>query len=390
MRILILSASYSPVLGGLQTATRALARHLVEKGQRVVVVTNRYPRSLPPQETIDGVSVRRWLFLTPGLEHLRRGRPDLLAASSYFYPATLHQLGRLMGDFQPDVVNVHFPDNQIPHVLWARRRFAFRLVVSLHGNDVERWSSMETRTDAGSTGFKSLLRDADAVTACSRYLLRQAAKVESSITPKAHVIHNGIDLERFEDRSCYPHPRPYLLAYGRLVYQKGFDLLVRAFAQIAPMYPDLDLIIAGEGAERNELERLSAQSGVGSRVYFQGRASQPEIIRLLNGCRLVAVPSRHESFGIVALEALAAGRPVLATRVGGLPEVTEGAPVNLVEPAVEDLVAGLNEMLSETPFSGGRAPRSRISTASWPEVAERYLQLYSQLVSPERVLCSAV
>ena len=169
----------------------------------------------------------------------------------------------------------------------------------------------ETRRNAGSRGFNVLLRNADAVTACSRYLLGEAVKFENSIAPKALVIHNGIEPERFDDTSPYPHPRPYVLAYGRLAFKKGFDLLVRSFAKIATSRPNLDLVIAGEGEQRSALERLSARSGIGGRVYFYGRASQPEIIRLLNGCRMVVVPSRQEPFGIAALEALAAGRPVL-------------------------------------------------------------------------------
>jgi glycogen(starch) synthase len=384
MQILILSASYTPVLGGLQTVTRALARHLAEKGQDVVVVTNRYPRSLPERETIDGVPVRRWLFLTPALEYLRRGRPDLLAASFHLYPTALNRLGQLMREFRPDVMNVHFPDNQIPHVLWARRRFRFRLVVSLHGDDVERLISEEpySAADAASTGLKTLLREADAVTACSHHLMREAAKLEASVTGKMHVIHNGVAVERFQDQSHYPHPRPYVLAYGRLVYKKGFDLLVRAFARIALTYPNLDLIIAGEGEEKGELEKLTAQSGISGRIYFYGRASELEIVRLLNGCRMVAVPSRQEPFGIVAIEALAAGRPVLATRVGGLPEVTNGAAVSLVEPTVEGLVAGLNEALcAERVCSVTDPVQPRQKLRSWGEMTDDYMRSYAQQVT---------
>src|SRR3954451_16666140 len=92
MRILLLSNSYPPVLGGLQTVAHAVARHLVGRGHQVQVVTNRYPRSLPEYEVIDGVPVHRWLFLTPRWTTLRQGRADLLLASLYCYPSTRRRL----------------------------------------------------------------------------------------------------------------------------------------------------------------------------------------------------------------------------------------------------------------------------------------------------------
>src|SRR5262249_6683038 len=119
----------------------------------------------------------------------------------------------------------------------------------------------------------------------------------------------------------YPHRRSYILAFGRLIYKKGFDLLLTAFAQIAPRYQEVDLILAGEGEERDALRAQAQQSGLEGRVHFFGRATPEEVVRLLNGCLFVAVPSRIEPFGIVALEALAAGKRVLATRVGGLGEL---------------------------------------------------------------------
>jgi glycosyltransferase involved in cell wall biosynthesis len=391
MRILVVSASYFPVLGGLQTAARALARRLAEEGQQIVVVTNRYPRSLPESEVVDGISVQRWLFLRPDMESVLRGRPDLLAASLYFYPATLDRLRRLLQEFKPDVLNVHFPDGQISHVLWARQQFKFRLVVSLHGNEVERWSLVETHRGRGSARLQAILREADAVTACSRYLMSQAMHLESSIGHKAHVIPNGIDHERFLDQSYYGHPRPYILAYGRLVYKKGFDLLLRAFAQIADRHPEFDLIIAGEGEDGKQLQSLSAQYRIAHRVYFYGCASQPEIICLLNGCRLMAVPSRHEPFGIAALEAIAARRPVLATCVGGLPEVAASGPVRLVEPTVEGIAVGLSEMLNsrtQFPIASSRRPDVDVSVTSWREVARQYLQVYAGLKTNEYALCA--
>ena len=90
MRVLIVSASYYPVLGGLQTVVHQLALGLMHQGHEVRVVTNRYPRQLSRREIFQGVSITRLLFLKPGLDLLKRRRPDLFLASLFLYPFTLN------------------------------------------------------------------------------------------------------------------------------------------------------------------------------------------------------------------------------------------------------------------------------------------------------------
>ena len=368
MRFLLVPNTYHPILGGVQTVTHNLAQNLHKSGHDVQVVTNRYPRSLPREEVVDGVSVRRLLFLSPAADTLKRGRADLFLASFYFYPSSLWRLRNLMRRFRPDVVNVHFPDHQNLFVLALRREFKFRLVVSLHGDEIER--SVPAR------GLRSMLCAADAVTACSQHLLEQAIRLEPSIAAKAHVVHNGIDPKRFVDKNQHLHPRPYAFAFGRLTHKKGFDLLLNAFAQTAAR--EIDLIIAGDGEEQRALKQQAQQLGLESRVHFRGQANPDEVVRLLNGCRFVVVPSRSEPFGIVALEALAAGKPLLATKTGGLAEFLTGVeetvsspPVMLVKPDADDLATGLRLIFALSrngSKSGYRIPDSY----SWEHVARCY------------------
>jgi glycogen(starch) synthase len=405
MKVLILPSSYLPVLGGVQTVAHALARHLVQAGHATWVVTNRYPRTLPARETIDGVLVRRWHFLKPDLDQLRRRRLDLFLASLYFYPAALVRIARLMELFRPDVVNVHFPDAQIPLVLHLRRRFDFRLVVSLHGYDIERFTGEDTqpkeRVENDSRALKILLNEADAVTACSHSLLTKAGRLVPSAVDKGTAVYNGIDPARFQNKMAYTRFQPYVLAFGRLTHGKGFDMLLEAFSQLEPGFRRVNLILAGEGPERSALQAQAERLGLDGRVYFFGKATPEEVVRLLNGCQFVVVPSRVEAFGIVALEALAAGKRVLATRVGGMAEFLteichlkpslnctnstngEGVPWHceatamLVQPSVAGLVGGLRKWLS--PKSAAVAPASVdaqiLEEYRWERVAQRYEQV---------------
>ena len=389
-RILIFSSSYVPIVGGLQSVAHNLAKQLLTRGHDVRVVTNRYPIALPPREVIDRVMVDRVLLLPASIDYLKRRRLDLFLASLYYGPKSHWRLANIFSEFRPDVVNVHFPDGQVDAVLKLRKRFGFRLVVSLHGDDVERFTNdaSENGSQGSLSRFKAILRAADAVTAVSRDLLDKAIRIERAIAGKSHVIHNGIDFKRFAERACHDHPRSYLLAAGRLVYKKGFDLLIDAYARCQSNNRS-DLIIAGGGEEREALERQVERLGLRDKIYFFGQASSDEVVKLMNGSLGVVVPSRQEPFGIVALEALAAGRPVLATKTGGLQEVLtdlsndcrSNGPasghgdrrVMLVEPTTEGIRSGLLEM-----FKGRPCPRETGGIPkkyAWPQVARRYEEL---------------
>lgn len=394
MRILLVPNSYDPIVGGVQTVTHSLAKNLLKSGHEVQVVTNRYPRSLPDREILNGIIVRRLLFLSPQLSSLRRGRADLFLASFYYYPSSLWRLRNLMRHFQAEVVNVHFPDHQINFVLALRKRFDFRLIVSLHGHEIERVtlnnSDEERKTLKSSVAVQQLqliLREADVVTACSQNLLDKAIALEPSIAAKSQVIHNGVDPKRFIDKSPHFHPRPYALAFGRLTHKKGFDLLLDAFARAGAVARGIDLIIAGNGEEQSALKDQAKQLGLQGRVHFRGQATQEEVVRLLNGCLFVVVPSRYEPFGIVALEALAAGKPLLATKAGGLTEflteftenevrseASDPKPlVVLVNPNSEELANGFRQMCELSRNDSNETGHYRLSDKySWEHVARRY------------------
>jgi glycogen synthase len=382
MKLLLISPSYAPVLGGLQTVTHQVAQALANKAHEVKVVTNRYPRSLPAEEVHDGVPVQRWPFFDSFGEALGRGRVDLALASGYYNPAATARLSRLLTSFRPDVVNLHFPEPRLGFVLKALRRSPVRLVVSLHGDDIERWFRGDASSSPQLDPVRELLRAADAVTACSRYLLTRALALEPSISSKAAVIHNAVESSRFLDRQAHRHPRPYVFAYGRFTYKKGFDLLLQSFASVGRRFPEVDLIVAGVGEQTEELVRLRAALRLEDRVVFYGRASPEEVVRLLNGCCLTVIPSREEPFGIVAVEALASGGPVVVTRVGGLPEVAAAAAASCVgeapaihwaNPEPSDLERAMVEALSQPPTRRARAPV--LPGFSLPEMTRSYQQV---------------
>jgi glycosyltransferase involved in cell wall biosynthesis len=336
---------------------------------------------LAATEEIDGMRVDRLLFLATRWRDLKRGRVDLWAASLYYSPATQRRLQRLLDEFQPQVVNIHYPESQTPFLQRHLASSRFKVVASLHGFEVERWFAtghLVTSLDPDFLALRNLLRRADVVTACSKHLLQQAIQIEPEIEAKGYVTYNGVDLDRFKSRVCYSHPRPYILAYGRLSHQKGFDLLIRAFATTTSADSEIDLIIAGEGEDAGLLKQLVGELGLGTKVIFLGRATGEQVVQLLNGALFVVISSRWEPFGIVALEAMAAGKRIVATRVGGLTEFVEGTVNRLVPPTVEGIAEGIRESLGWNGNEDGadRLNREQAARFTWDAAVERYLTVY--------------
>lgn len=347
------------------------------------MVTSRYPRSLPRNEIREGIPVHRYLFLLPAFDHLKAGRVDLLLASLFAGPLTLFRLHRLLRSFQPDVVNVHFPLAQNAFVLWLRRIRPFPLVVSLHGDEILSWFGTGARPFRGleqiESGFarsprarrlRTILKECDAVTACSRWLLNKGSVLEPSVLDKGIAIHNGIDPTRFSGQTESLRERPYILALGRLTALKGFDLLLTAFAGLAGSYPGIDLVIGGDGAEQPELVRQATSAGIAKRVFFPGRLDPKAVVQYLNGCLFLVVPSRCEAFGIVALEGLAAGKPVLAADAGGIAEIPG---IRIVQPDAESLREGMTGLLNHPPVPVALPVPDGFR---WPSVAQQYLAVY--------------
>jgi glycosyltransferase involved in cell wall biosynthesis len=204
-----------------------------------------------------------------------------------------------------------------------------------------------------------------------------------SFGDRASVIYNGIDPADFETAPAYASSQPYILGIGRLVPQKGFDILLRAFAQAR--LNGRKLIIAGEGGERAALEGLAGELGLSDRVEFFGRADRAAAASLFRGCDFFVLPSRQEPLGIVNLEAMAAGKAVVAAKVGGVPEIVRDGETGLLFPP-ED-VPGLAGLLTRLASDGtlrrelGERGYARVQDFTMPAAAGRYADIYKSLSS---------
>lgn len=387
LRVLIISSSYYPQKGGLQEVVGRLAEGLVQRHHQVSVMTNRFPVSLSPRERVNGIEVRRLPFFAPDFEDVRQGRPGLYLACYFISVWTLGGLLKHMLAFRPDIVNIHFPLNQVPFYNLIHPFFPeVPVIVSLHGNDIEQYLSDQRDYDQDvrkqtERALHHILSKADEVTAPSKYLIDRTESFHPGIGTKAMVIPNGIAV------TPPPHQapirsRPYLLGVGRLTYRKGFDLLLGAFRSLAPVYPELDLVLLGEGEMRPELEAIIRQSGLSGRIEMPGWVEHSQITDWMAHAEMVVVPSRQEGFGMVALEGMAAGRPVVATNVGALPELLGDMGNPIVAPETEALMQGIIDLV-ESPqrrLDVGRKNKIHAVYFQWESVLDQYIDAYRSVL----------
>jgi glycosyltransferase involved in cell wall biosynthesis len=274
----------------------------------------------------------------------------------------------------PHVVSVHCTRRFAPYVALLRHATGVPHVLSLQEG------ALPPGMPENPGLFRLLVRTADAVAACSREAAAYATRAGRA--RRVAVLPNGYDPAEFRPGPPFPHPRPYLLGLGRLEPQKGFDLLLEALAR--PEAPTVDLLLAGDGAARSELEALARARGLAGRVRFLGATDRPTTLALLRGAAAVACPSRFEGLPLVCLEALAAGRPVVAAAVNGIPElVREGETGFLVPP--EDpaaLGAALARVVAAPEAAARVAARGQALVEQlhpWSVVAPAYLALSAEV-----------
>jgi glycosyltransferase involved in cell wall biosynthesis len=171
-----------------------------------------------------------------------------------------------------------------------------------------------------------------------------------------------------------------LLALGRLVPQKGLDVVLRALPAVRASHPDAVLVIAGEGPERQVLEALARELGIGDALLLPGRAG--DVAALLERAELLVHPSRWEGFGLVLLEAMLAARPVVATRVSSIPEiVVDGETGMLVAPDDARTLAAAVIRVLDDPGSLGAAGRARaLEHFSADAMARKTAAVYAEAI----------
>jgi glycogen synthase len=379
LRILLVPSAYYPHVGGIEELTRQLALTFGARGHEAAVLTNRWPPGVPRSEVRDRIEVTRLRFPLPA-KRLTTAL-HFLAASPAAVSALLGQIRR----WRPDTVHVIGAGPPSAYLAALHTRLGAPLVFTAAGELTFDAHRVFERSATLLAGLRRMLRRADAVTACSAFVMRDLEKLQEIRAP-SYVIPNGVEAADFASATPERRWDPYVLAVGRLVPQKGFDVLVDSFA--SNQLADFNLVFAGDGFERTSLEARAAGYGLAARVRFLGSVDRARLPGLLRGARAFALPSRGEAFGIALLEAMAAGVPSVAAAAGGIPElVRDGENALLVEPenptALAEALARVvrDETLRERLVRGGRKTAAKLN---WGGIADRYEDVYLRALPHSR------
>ncbi len=384
----------------MEVHVATLARGLARRGHRVTIVTSGHPEGIE-REDADGVTTHFLAGTTPGrysdawgrtcgpyLAALHSADPlDVIwgeAAGAYYYlkwhgnPLAVPVVTYLQGTYLGELGTV-----------WtlARRHGEWRRLLGFFP-----WRTIQYfRWDLWYTHGADLVIGAsheNAALARWGYLLPQRKLVASV---------NGVDVDRFypdpeggrrlRERLGLPDDVPVLLHCGRLEPEKGAQISLRAFARLRAEEPSMRLVVAGDGSQREELRVQATDLGVADAVHFVGHVPNEDLPAFYNACTVFLYPSLAvESFGIAVAEAMACGRPVVASRRGGiLTSIDQPEVGRLVTPgdvgALADAIAGLLADPAKRDCMGIAARKKAVQALSTDRMVEDVLAAFRRVTT---------
>jgi len=336
MKVHVWMPDYVSAMGGIQALSRFLVRALGEcLPDAEIVVLTKNDRSVPdPEEnTVTRFSTVGWwapsqrtaAFTVELLRCAVRQRPDL-------------------------IITTHVNFTPIAH--WLKKSFKIPFIALGHG--VEVWQIQSIRV-------RRALRSADRLLAVSEFTRKRMANALSISSNAIEMLPNTFDMQKFElgpkphfllKRYGLRHDQPVILTVARLssVEQyKGYDQVLRALPAVKRVLPDVRYILGGRGPDRSRVLQLISELGVTDSVILAGYIPDYELSSFYNLCDVFAMPSRGEGFGIVFLEALACGKPVIAGNTdGSVDAALNGRLGVLVDPGnVDEISMALMQVLSK-------------------------------------------
>jgi|AntDeeMinimDraft_5_1070356.scaffolds.fasta_scaffold00184_32 glycosyltransferase involved in cell wall biosynthesis len=345
MRIVLVTHRYPPHTGGVETHVQEIAKRLVDRGHNVIVFSADADEDIPVESSDEGVRVRRFRSLSPGgafyvapqmVFAVRRADADVVHAHNYHaFPLFFAALGVTDERF---VVTTHYHGESASGL---RDR-----LLSLY-RPLGRWA----------------VQKADEVIAVSEW---ERERLYDDFGIDATVIPNGVDVERFAEAEPEERERPYLLCVGRLEEYKGVQHVIRALTEL----PGYELLIAGSGPYRGELERVARETDVENRVKFLGHVDDEQLLGLYAGADVYVTLSSFESFGMTVAEALTAGTPCVVRKCAALRDWTSEASVEGVANVTPSAVAAAVSASSSR-------DSSLDAVETWPTVAERIFERYT-------------
>ena len=397
MRIAILTSSYPRYPGdGTAPFVKSIAEALGKRGHSVEVVAP-YDPDVKPIEN-GKVNIHRFRYWLIKSQHIMghgraleadvRLQPLAFLLLPFYLFAAFIALWRVTGRQKSDVIHVHWvlPNGPVAATVARLRHIPF--IVSLHGSDIY----MAKKNPAYGAAARWVFRRVVAATACSPELRDAAIQLGAPVTTE--LLAWGADPSVFKPveqrdvlrlRSGWGEG-PVILALGRMVYKKGFDVLLRALPSVFADRPDIKVSIGGDGPLSAELQALATDLGIKGSVDFIGRVPWDQVPQLFSAGDIFVLPSVRDRSGnldglpTVLLEAMGCGCAVVASDIGGVSlAIRDHENGLLVKPgSVSELTDALRQLISDPAYAaelGKAARKTVVEDLNWDKVAERIEEL---------------
>lgn len=385
LQILMFSPEYPPLLvGGLARHVQPLSETLVKQGHGVTVITQ-MASGTPEEELKNGVDIIR-------VNPLCVNAPDFATSVLQTNFEMVQAAGRLLLEGKKYEI-IHGHDWLV--IMAARtlkHQLRIPLMMTIHATE-------HGRNHGIYTGLQRYINDLEwlscyeawRVIVCSEYMNREIQYLFQVPQDKIDIIENGVNPAEFAAhpqknfRERYAHPSEKIVFFvGRLVQEKGVQVLIDAIPEILATYPQTKFVIAGKGPKESELKHQAQIMGVADRCYFTGFISDEVRNHLYQACDLAVFPSLYEPFGIVALEAMAARVPVLVTHVGGLGEIVEDGVdgFRVRSGSAHELAQGILRALQHPDQSrriGEAGYQKAVGQYNWPGITQKTIALYQRV-----------
>ncbi|MCI9063472.1 MAG: glycosyltransferase family 4 protein [Clostridia bacterium] len=325
MKILMLTWEYPPrIVGGIARVVNDLSKRLIKDGHEVTVVTYREGNA-PYYELDKGVNVYRVdNFMINSNNFI-----DWVMQMNFNMVAKASEIMQEQGKF--DVIHAH--DWLVAYAAKTLKgAYNIPIVSTIHATEAGRNSGIRDEQQKYINDTEWMLTyESTEVIVNSNYMKGELQRLFGLPFEKINVVPNGVNLSAFSgvDRD-YEFRRRYamdnekiILFLGRLVYEKGVQNLIAAMPKILNGYNDTKLVIAGKGGMIDELKRQVDALGISQKVYFAGYLNGKDVQKMYKAADISVFPSTYEPFGIVALEAMLAERPVVVSDAGGLNEIVQ-------------------------------------------------------------------
>jgi glycosyltransferase involved in cell wall biosynthesis len=384
-KLLIITQSFIKYKGDiLSKHIFVAARLLTQAGWRVSVLAP-HQRDLACHEWIEGVEVRRFRYFLEKWERLAySGRmhqlvfrnPINFLAFWLFLFFFLLRSSHLAGRMQPSCLHAHWwiPTGLLGCLLSRLRNVP--LLVTLHGTDVR----LIRKNLAFTCLAKWVFKHATGITVVSNFIRSQLVDTLGVPPEKIFILPMPIDPKKIYKKQMPPRERKMILCVARYTRQKNLDTLIRAFHRVCQERRDLDLVIIGEGPQRQNLLGLIRELGLETNVFLYDLMRQEELNDYYNASEMVVLPSIDEGFGLVLVEEQWLRKPVIGARSGGIPDIIDdgktGILVNPRDPV--DLAAAIERILSDGDLASRISEaghQSAISNFSQEAFLKRYLEV---------------